>query len=79
MNMPNLDKTGPRGAGPMTGRGLGRGVRNFFRRGFRNRMLGSNVCTCSKCGLEVPHKRGVPCSEVKCPKCNTLLSGVNCL
>ncbi len=28
------------------------------------------VCVCSKCGYEVLHKKGVPCSTLKCPKCN---------
>lgn len=39
----------------------------------------SNKCTCPKCGHEVAHKRGIPCSQVKCPKCKTPMKGVNCL
>jgi len=44
--MPNLDKTGPDGKGPMTGRGLGlreknsltrKVLRRFAKRRFRNR------------------------------------------
>ncbi|MCL5017154.1 MAG: cation diffusion facilitator family transporter [Patescibacteria group bacterium] len=26
-------------------------------------------CVCPKCGYEVEHKAGVPCSSLKCPKC----------
>lgn len=27
-------------------------------------------CVCLKCGYSIPHKRGVPCSILECPKCN---------
>jgi cation diffusion facilitator family transporter len=27
-------------------------------------------CVCPKCGYKVPHRRGIPCSTLKCPKCN---------
>lgn len=27
-------------------------------------------CICSKCGYEMKHKKGVPCSSLKCPKCD---------
>lgn len=27
-------------------------------------------CVCEKCGHRAPHQRGVPCSDLKCPKCN---------
>lgn len=26
-------------------------------------------CICSGCGYKIKHKRGVPCSTIKCPKC----------
>ena len=66
--MPNQDGTGPIGRGPLTGR---RGMIN-------NRPLGSNVCTCPKCGHQDTHRRGTPCSEIVCPKCGTAMQGVNC-
>ncbi|MBU0578882.1 DUF5320 family protein [Patescibacteria group bacterium] len=73
--MPNLDGTGPSGQGPRTGRGAGRGCGL----GQGNRPLGSNVCTCPKCGHEESHQRGNPCSQTNCPKCQTPMKGVNCL
>ncbi len=27
------------------------------------------VCLCSQCGLEIPHRRGVPCFQSACPQC----------
>lgn len=41
--------------------------------------FGSSVCICPKCGKEIPHaRRGVPCTEVKCPVCGTLMKGKKC-
>jgi cation diffusion facilitator family transporter len=30
----------------------------------------SGYCTCSQCGYQVAHERGIPCSSLKCPKCD---------
>jgi len=82
--MPNLDGTGPLGAGPISGRGRGvgsaalrrgRGAAQSSPRG----LGGSKECTCPKCGHTEPHVRGVPCSEKKCTKCGTSMKGVFCL
>ncbi|RLC37855.1 hypothetical protein DRH29_00355 [candidate division Kazan bacterium] len=71
--MPRRDGTGNMGQG--FGRGLGRGQG----RGMAGRPLGSDVCTCPKCGHKEPHnQRGVPCTQIKCPKCGTLMTGEFC-
>jgi hypothetical protein len=31
-------------------------------------------CICPKCGTEVPHTAGMPCMEINCPKCSTLMT-----
>lgn len=73
--MPNLDGTGPQGQGPMTGRGLGRGV---GRPNAPRKAGGSAQCTCPNCGEKAAHTRGVPCTQTKCPKCSTPMRGVFC-
>ena len=50
------------------GMGLGRG-------GLRQGDGGATKCICPQCGYEVPHERGIPCREQKCPKCNILMIG----
>jgi len=47
------------------GRGAGRG--------------GVDVCVCPKCGKEVSHARGVPCTQTKCPECGAQMRGKFCL
>ncbi|NLZ24218.1 DUF5320 family protein [Candidatus Dojkabacteria bacterium] len=72
--MPNLDGTGPTGEGPLTGRRLG-----FLPRFRGRRQGGTKQCKCPNCGYTQPHRRGTPCTELICPKCNTPLKGVFCL
>ena len=83
--MPARDKTGPLGQGPFTGRrggnagpGAGRGT-GMGRGGGRRGAGGVNTCECPKCGHKEPHTRGIPCAQVKCPKCDSAMSGDFCL
>jgi len=39
---------------------------------FKNKIFEEKLggyCVCPKCEYRVKHKRGVPCSTIKCPKC----------
>lgn len=82
--MPNRDRTGPQGQGPVTGRGAGRGRgrgpgKGLGQGGSRRGAGGVAECICPKCGHKEPHKRGTPCTEVKCPKCSTPMKGDYCI
>lgn len=77
ITMPNLDGTGPTGQGPMTGRGRGR--RTWGQNAGRGQGIGGTAeCVCPKCSEKVPHQRGVPCINEKCPKCGSAMAGVFC-
>jgi electron transport complex protein RnfB len=58
------------GAGGGQGRGAGQG-------GGRGGGFGGGpggFCVCPACGQKAPHQRGVPCFEVKCPSCGTIMT-----
>ena len=64
--------TGPMGQGPMTGRGLGRGVvigRGQGTGGGRKGLGPGGYCVCPACGIKPAHQAGMPCATIKCPKC----------
>jgi hypothetical protein len=69
----------PRGRGGARGTGKNR-VRTpgLGRGGNRRGAGGVNTCVCPKCGYSQAHRRGTPCSQVKCPKCDTPLRGDFC-
>ena len=72
--MSRRDGTGNSGNSLGQGRGLGLG-----RGGRAIGPMGSNLCTCPKCGHRVSHVgRGIPCTQTKCPKCKTLMTGEFC-
>lgn len=76
--MPGLDRTGPAGQGPMTGRGMGAGAgrgagmgagMGAGRGGGRGRFGAPQYCTCPSCGYRAAKQPGVPCPQMRCPKC----------
>ncbi len=69
--MPRGDGTGPRGQGPGTGRGLGR--RNIPSGQFAQGAGPEGECVCPSCGTVALHEPGVPCTDIKCPRCGTMM------
>ncbi len=62
------------GQGGSQGMGGGAGQSMGSGRGGRGRMGGRGLgpdgdCVCPQCGQRLPHQRGIPCFEQKCPKC----------
>lgn len=77
--MPNKDGTGPLGQGPIARFGQNRNIGKGIRIGNNGQgQGGSKDCTCPKCGCKESHTRGIPCSEKKCPKCETPMKGIFC-
>ena len=61
------------GGGQGQGSGQGRGGQGRGRMGGPTAGGAVGVCHCPNCGHTQPHERGVPCTQVKCPKCGTNL------
>ena len=36
---------------------------------------GADKCVCPECGSQAAKKKGVPCTSLKCPKCNVPMKG----
>jgi len=70
--MPRGDRTGPADTRAGAGRGLGGGKGRGQGRG-RRAGPGGN-CVCPNCGETTPHQAGIPCFDLKCPKCGTLMA-----
>jgi hypothetical protein len=43
--------------------------------GGRQGVGGTDYCVCPKCGYQIEHEKGTPCSDIECPKCGTPLEG----
>ncbi len=71
--MPGFGGGSGKGAGGGRGGGMGRrsgkgaGAGKGRQGGFAAGPGGA--CVCPKCGKEMPHTQGVPCSGVQCPDC----------
>lgn len=60
--------SGGAGGGQGPGPGRGRGSGGSFGGG------PGGFCVCPACGQKVQHQRGVPCFEIKCPDCGTMMT-----
>ena len=69
--MPRGYGTGPRGQGPGTGRGRGRG--NMAPGQFAGGAGPGGQCVCPSCGTVTDHKASIPCTEIKCPQCGSMM------
>ncbi len=57
------------GRGTGRGQGGGSGSGGGCGRGSRQRPDVMGECYCPACKVSMPHKAGVPCSQIKCPYC----------
>lgn len=69
---PGGGQGGGQGGGPGGGQGGGPGGGQGGGGGGGRRGGGGpgGSCVCLACGHREPHRRGVPCFEAKCPKCD---------
>lgn len=65
---------GGRGGGQGGGRGGGQGGGQGMGGGGGRGLGDGGSCVCFACGETAPHRRGLPCYEVKCPKCGQLMT-----
>ena len=62
----------PRGDG--TGPPVRRAQRGGRMRGNQPGAGPAGICVCPSCGEKVPHKQGMPCYAVNCPKCGSKMA-----
>lgn len=68
--MPRRDGTGPGGQGVGTSRGKGRGQgQSWGRMGGPFGAGPGGICICPRCGHQVAHVAGQPCTQRSCPNC----------
>jgi len=72
--MPRGDESGPRGQGPVTGRGMGQSGGGDRGSGGGTAAGPGGSCVCPNCGERADHQLGSPCYEQKCPKCGTTMT-----
>ena len=65
---------GGSGMGRGRGRGAGGGQGGGGRMGGPQAAGPGGTCVCPQCGTTVPHDRGVPCAQMKCPKCGAAMA-----
>ena len=68
--MPGGDGNGPAGQG----QGIGKSNEGKERCRVRSAKASGGpggTCICPQCGLEAPHKPGVPCNEMECGSCGS--------
>ncbi len=63
------------GSGKGAGRGKGAGSDRIGRMGGTKAGAGpGGQCVCPSCGAITAHKAGVPCYQIKCPKCGNTMA-----
>jgi len=68
-----MNGKGRGGMGQGGGRGQGQGGRRLGRMGGAFSAGPNGYCVCPQCGNRQPHERGVPCTQVSCPKCGATM------
>jgi hypothetical protein len=54
-------------------RGNNRISRNQGQQGRRLGLGPKGMCECTSCGNKAPHQAGTPCTQMKCPKCGSMM------
>jgi len=72
--MPGFARTQGPGGGSGGGQGRGSGQGRGGGRGGGPRPGPGGFCLCPACGHKEAHQQGVPCFEVKCPQCGSLMT-----